>query len=75
MLTMTWKMKKRVINDSSMPEYFGIPSNRARRRRINTVTNINSASSTGGRIPAMMPTTIFGRVHIHASQLRVEQSL
>jgi len=65
---MTWKMKKRDIRESSSPVYFGMPSNLARRRKMMGSSIIRTASNTGGRMPAMMPTTTPGRWQIHASQ-------
>lgn len=50
-LTKTWKMKNRVIRDNSNPVYWGIPSKRARRRRMIGSSIVNTASNTGGKIP------------------------
>ena len=50
-LTKTWKMKNRVINDSSNPVYWGIPSKRAKRRRKIGSNIISTANNTGGKMP------------------------
>lgn len=73
--TMTWKIKKRVIKESSKPVYLGIPSNLASRRSTIGRSNIRTASNTGGRIPAIMPITTSGRSDSHASQETVVRSL
>jgi len=59
-------MKNRVINDSSNPEYWGIPSKRAKRRRTIGSNSISTANNTGGNMPEMIPTTGDGSLHIHA---------
>ena len=66
---MIWKMKYRVIKLSLMLVRCGMPSKRARRRRKIGSSIMSTASSAGGRIPEMMPTTTGGSLQSHASQL------
>ena len=51
-----------------------MPSNRAKSRRTTGRSDISTASSTGDKIPEMMPMTSLGSVQIHASQWYVEHS-
>jgi hypothetical protein len=51
MLTKTWKIKNRVINDSSNPVYCGIPSKRAKRRSMIGSNIMSTANNRGGKIP------------------------
>ena len=51
LLTKTWKIKNRVINDNSNPVYCGIPSNRAKRRSMIGSNIISIANNRGGKIP------------------------
>jgi hypothetical protein len=67
-------MKNLVINESSNPDLFGIPSNLASRRRTIGRSIMRTASRTGGKIPEMIPTTTLGSVQIQASQDTVEHS-
>lgn len=66
--TRTWNKKNRVIKLNSRPVYLGMPSNLANSRNTIGRSIMSTASSTGGRIPLMMPTTISGSLQIHASQ-------
>lgn len=67
-LTRTSKMKNRVIKLSSTPVLFGIPSNLASMRRTMGRSINSTASKTDGKIPWMIPMTVFGRLSNHASQ-------
>ena len=73
-LTMTWKIKKRIIREGSKPVCFGMPSDLTRRGKTMGSNVIKTASNTGGRMPAMMPTTTLERWRIHVvSQENCEQ--
>ena len=65
---MTWNRKYRVIKLSSMAVRVGVPSNRLNNRKTIGSINMSTASSAGGKIPEMIPTTTPGSLHIHASQ-------
>ena len=73
-LIMTRKIKKCIIRQSSKPVHFRIPSDLARRSKKMGSNIIKTASNTGGRMPAIIPTTTLGRWQIHVvSQENCEQ--